>query len=150
MKRADRVAAILLLFFAGFVMILALDLPYWKEFTPGSGFFPLWLGILLAVCSLLLLSGTFSPGADDRRWLPDRQEAIQIGVITVLSIVGPLLAYAIGMVLASAVYMAAVLWYLEPKRTVLNAVVTLSTPVVVWLLFVAWLAVPLPRGPLGF
>lgn len=131
-------------------MFRAFKLPMWAGRTPGGGFFPLWLGILLAVCATVLLVGTLTDKGPDKNWLPDRRELTEVAAVTVISIIGPLLAYAIGMILASAVYMAVILWYLEPKRTVLNAAVTLCTPVVVWLVFVFWLAVPLPRGPLGF
>lgn len=128
----------------------AIKLPLWTGHTPGGGFFPMWLGVFLAVCAAFLFMSTFAEAGPDRNWLPDKRELLEVLVVTVLSIIGPLLAYGIGMILASAFYMAAVLWYLEPKRTGLNAAVTLFTPVVVWLVFVFWLAVPLPRGPLGF
>jgi hypothetical protein len=31
-----------------------------------------------------------------------------------------------------------------------NALSTILIPLAVWLIFVAWLGVPLPKGPLGF
>lgn len=150
MKRADQVAAVLLLFIATYVVRAGLTYTYWKEKAPGPGFVPFWLGVILAACALLLLASTLSPGARNDPWLPDARMARQIGFVIAVSIVATLLTYVIGMVLASGLYMAAVLFYLEPRKRGLNTVVSVLTPLVVWLLFSAWLRVPMPTGPLGF
>lgn len=150
MKRADRVAAVSLLFFASYVIVQGLAYKYWKETAPGPGFVPFWLGVILAVCSVLLLLGTLSPSANNAPWLPDARMAKQIGFVVGVSVVTTLLTYVIGMVLASGLYMAAVLFYLEPDKKKLNTVISILTPVLVWLLFWVWLRVPMPKSPLGF
>ncbi len=55
-----------------------------------------------------------------------------------------------GLILATVIFVAAASWTLEPTRKLTNALSTILIPLAVWLIFVAWLGVPLPRGPLGF
>jgi hypothetical protein len=83
-----RVGAILqrlvLLVFAGlgvFVGVRALQLSYYTPVGPGPGFFPFWLGALLAALSLLSLALTFRAGRQTRfeeRIIPERHAALSM------------------------------------------------------------------------
>ena len=56
MRRADRAGAILLLLFGAWFAGVALrNYTYWSATGPGSGFFPFWLGLVMAALAALLL-----------------------------------------------------------------------------------------------
>jgi putative tricarboxylic transport membrane protein len=154
-RKADRIAAILFLLLAVFVIVEARALPQWDGNAPGPGFLPFWLGVLLACGAAAMLARTIAGGAARRvteagELLPDRATAIRLAIVVGLTSAAAVLTLIIGLVLASAVFMAATLAYLRPAHRRTNWIAALMTPVVVWLLFIRWLGVPLPAGPLGF
>jgi len=55
MRRCNQVAGILLVIFSIWVIVTSTELDYLIEFSPGAGFFPLWLGISLLILSVILL-----------------------------------------------------------------------------------------------
>jgi putative tricarboxylic transport membrane protein len=152
-RPAEVVAGSLLLALGIVVALLARRLPYWHDYAPGPGFFPLWIGALLAAVSAveLLRSMRRSPeeaatdGPSDEPGFT-RTSAIVAG----LSVVATLLVAPLGFILAMAVFIAGASWTLAPANPVRNLASTLIIPLSVWLIFVLWLGVPLPRGPLGF
>jgi len=150
MAKADGVSAILLLFFSGLVILQSLALPYWTADSPGPGFLPFWLGVLLACASAGLLARTFATVTIDRLVFPNREGGFRLTIVVGLTVATAALALVIGLVLASGVFMGVTLMYLRPGRTRANLAMALCASLVVWLLFVRWLAVPLPAGPLGF
>lgn len=150
LKRADQVAGLLLLLLSVYVIYTGLGYGYWVETAPGPGFMPLWLGIALGICSILLILGTLAPDANNARWLPEGEAAKQLFFVVGLSIVTTILTFWVGMVIASGLYMAAVLFYLEPTQKKQNTIISILTPVLVWALFSYWLRVPMPTSPLGF
>ena len=58
--KGELLAGAVLTAFGGFVIYEAHSLPYTSESGPGPGFFPLWIGIGIVVCSLAMLYGYFS------------------------------------------------------------------------------------------
>ena len=149
---ADRIAAIVLLLFAAFVILQARALPYWTANAPGPGFVPFWLGVLLACAAAVMLARSTTHGdrTDADVSVPDRGTMSRVAAIVGLTSGAAALAPVIGLVLASGVFMAATLAYLRPEHPRANWVAALVTPLVTWLLFVRWLGVPLPPGPFGF
>jgi putative tricarboxylic transport membrane protein len=150
-RRAGELLAASTLLAVGIVVaVVARRLPYWHDYAPGPGFFPLWLGILLSCTAALELAivlrvpPTSTALSNDP---PLTRRAAWVGGLTVLA---ALLVAPLGFILATTVFVAAVSWTLAPDRKLLNGLTTVLIPVVLWLVFVAWLGVPLPRGPLGF
>ena len=90
MQRASQVAAVLFLGASIYVMIESQRLEYYDELGPGAGFFPFWLGLAIALLSiiwLIQLRGQAKEGSDSR-FFPSRQ-----GVLKVTSIVVALVAF---------------------------------------------------------
>jgi putative tricarboxylic transport membrane protein len=151
MRHADRAAAGLLLLFGVFTIAQAARLPYRSDLAPGPGFVPLWLGVALAVSAAALLAGTFErpTHAASPEW-PAGRDLASLAVVTLSAVAAALSVAVIGLPLASGAYMLAVLFFLQPSRRWLNGSLAIATPVVVWFVFVRWLAVPLPLSRLGF
>lgn len=124
----------------------------------GPGFFPRIIGIFgLALTAVALVGGLRGRGeegilaGDD-----DETGAGDLGrhpVALLLAVVGAA-AYVffltvLGAVVASAAFLAAVLWWLNPRRHVTNALVSVLLPVGMYLLFQTLLNAGLPVGVLG-
>jgi putative tricarboxylic transport membrane protein len=143
--RADRVSGALLLLFSLFVVVEARALPYWAANAPGPGFLPFWLGVLLACVSVWMFARP-APLAP----FPDRATTTRVATVVAFTAAAAVLSLVAGLALASGAFMGVTLAYLRPTHTRANWIAALLTPVVVWLLFVRWLAVPLPAGPFGY
>jgi putative tricarboxylic transport membrane protein len=127
----------------------ARTLPYWHEYAPGPGFFPLWLGLLLAAVAVLELVVLFR-SKGERAAAPDVRMTGRSWALGILTVVAAQIVPFVGLILATVIFVAAASWTLEPTRKLTNALSTILIPLAVWLIFVAWLGVPLPKGPLGF
>ena len=155
-RQADRVAAVVLLLFSGFVILASRSLPYWVANAPGPGFLPFWLGALLACAAAGLLLRTTGAGhgrgetVEVSGGVPSRAATVRVVAVVGLTAAAAAGTLLLGMVLASGAFMGATLTYLRPGRSRANMTAALLTGFLVWLLFARWLAVPLPVGPFGF
>ena len=146
MTSADRVSGLLLLAVSALVMQQARALPYWTADAPGPGFVPFWLGVLLGCLSIALVA----------RRAPARGPAVavrgrrgSVAIVIALTAGAAALSLVAGLVLASGLFTAVTLTYLRPGHLRGNIAASVATSIVVWLVFVRWLGVPLPTGPLG-
>ena len=154
MRRWDRLTGGLVLAFAVYTMITAVRLGYWQGRIPGPGFAPIWIGAGLALCALLLLvRRTPAPprgperSADER--IAARRElvlAIEIGAAAVAVM---LLIPRVGMLAGLALLLLVLVKLLGGSwRSAVGTGVVV--PLAFYLMFVRWLAVPIPLGPWGF
>ena len=139
---AERAAALALAAFGLFITVHAWRLPYWVDRSPGPGFVPLWLGILLTICAGWVFVRAKAPAPREPEDRPaGRSDPFALAIMTTLAAaVVPL----VGLVAATAALTAAAAWRLDPRRPLAILGATLATPVLVWLIFVRWLGVPLP------
>lgn len=151
MRRADRIGAALLLVCAlWFAGVAVLRYRYWDANGPGSGFFPFWLGVALAVLAALLLSSAIRQRDAGPTWMPRGHGGARfIGVVaaTALFIV---LMPVLGMTLGTVLFMAGLLRFLEGHTWRTTAAVAVGVAAANWALFVWWLRVPFPTGLAGF
>jgi putative tricarboxylic transport membrane protein len=147
MTSADRVSGMLLLAFSALVMQQARALPYWAADAPGPGFVPMWLGGLLACLSLGLIARPAASRGHHAVAVATWRPVLMVAALTAGAAALSLVA---GLVLASGLFTAVTLAYLRPGHVRGNVVASVLTPLVMWLVFVRWLGVPLPTGPLGF
>ncbi|MGH9331379.1 MAG: tripartite tricarboxylate transporter TctB family protein [Vicinamibacterales bacterium] len=136
---ADRAAAAGLAILGLFITMHAWRLPYWLDRSPGPGFLPFWLGLLLTACATLVFIRARTPEPQEPLVL--RSAPIALAVITT---VAAAIAPFVGMILATAALTAVAGWRLDPRRRFAIAAATLVTPALVWIVFVRWLGVPLP------
>jgi hypothetical protein len=128
----------------------SLNLSYWADFAPGSGFLPLWLGVVIVILAGLLFWRSFAEagpvavpeGGEGRT---GRVVAIALGLLVCLAV----LDY-VGFTVAIAGYLAFLLGWVERRSSLETALLSVGTSVSLWIIFKAWLGVPLPSGPWGF
>ena len=143
MTRADRVTAGLLLAFAvAFTGTALRYYPYWTETGPGQGFLPIWLGgVMAALAGLMLLR----QGRREAEAWPRGDGLRDMLVLLAATIVFVSLLKTLGMVIATAAYLAFVVWFLGHHRWWVTAGVAAGAALVNWLVFVHWLRVPFPE-----
>lgn len=120
---------------------------YWGEFAPGSGFLPIWLGVVLVALVVVYLAMSFrnlvpSAAAPSR---PRHVGAVALGLIVCIGLLEWL-----GFVVSVALYLAFLIGWLERRPLREVAAVSLGTSFGLWLIFKVWLKVPFPEGPWGF
>lgn len=155
MSRADVVVALLIAAGFGAALWEASSFQYGTEFAPGPGFAPMWLsGIGLFLALLIAFSawhdmrtaGRVAAGKDaiDKRGL-GRVGATVLGLVCMM-----LLVPWIGFVLAVLAFLLFLTLFVQGLRLVVGIPAALLTVAFVYVVFVRFLGVPIPAGPLGF
>ncbi|HSA68188.1 MAG TPA: tripartite tricarboxylate transporter TctB family protein [Burkholderiales bacterium] len=146
MRSADRVTAVLLLIFSvGFAAGALKYYSWWGPGGPGSAFLPFCLGVVMAALSLVFLVRSLRSPWPGRAWLPRGEGLRSMLVVLGVTVVFVAVLKAVGMILGSALYLAALIWYLGRHRWWLTLGVASTAALVNWLVFVHWLRVPFPE-----
>ena len=141
--------AALLLAIAGLVIADSLRVGIgWADDGPRSGYFPFYIGLLLAISSGWVLV------AQLLRWRSDHQEfatRAQIGMV--VSVLVPMVIYVgliglLGIYLASALLIGFFMLRHGKYKARLALLVALGVPLFFFAVFEKWFLVPLPKGPL--
>lgn len=148
MRTADITVALILLLLAGLVAWESLQLDIgWGLNGPAGGFFPFWLAVGLALCSLVILFQALwrSP------FLPTRPLVARGGWVPLLKVAVPavvfvLLTEVIGLYVAAALYMGFSMRWLGKHSWVLVIVLSLGIPLGSYFIFDKWFLIPLPKG----
>jgi hypothetical protein len=147
MLTGERIFAALIGLFGVVWIAQSRHLTYWSDFAPGSGFLPIWLGVVLVALVAIQLVVSFRdpapPAAAPSR--PRHVGAIALGLVVCIALLEWL-----GFVGSVTLYLAFLIGWIERRRPVETLGVSLGTAIVLWLIFKAWLKVPFPEGPWGF
>jgi hypothetical protein len=148
-RSADRVTAVLLLalsvaFSAGALKYYA----WWGPGGPGSAFLPFWLGLVMGLLSLGLLARSLREKNPGDAWFPRGEGLRDMLVVLALTVAFVALLKVTGMVIGTALYLAALIWYLGRHRWWVTLGVAVAAAAFNWLVFVRWLRVPMPEGML--
>jgi len=132
---------------------LSLQLPLGALRLPGSGFFPLALGVLLMLLSAgqlarLVLARRAAPAAPAQAPAPDGAARRVLLFMAVVAVTTTLLQ-AIGYAASGFLLMLGLLGVLGVRWGVAALIAALSAAGA-HVLFVLWLKIPMPAGPLGF
>jgi hypothetical protein len=150
-RSADRIAGAALLALAVAFGTGALRYyAYWGENGPGPAFLPFWLGVVMALLAAMLLVGAWraqEPGAD---WLPRGEGLRRLALVLGVTVAFVALLDVIGMTVATVLFLAVLLRFLDRQPWPLTFAVSLAVAALNWVVFARWLHVPLPTGPLGF
>jgi putative tricarboxylic transport membrane protein len=150
-RTADRIAAVILLAVAvAYAATAAWRYTYWNATGPGSGFFPFWLGLVLAVLATLLLASAVRQTDPGPAWLPRGHGAARLIGVVVATAVFIALMPVLGMVLGTALFLVVLLRALEGHSWTATVGVAAAVAIANWAVFTWWLRVPFPVGVLGF
>ena len=147
MRSADRITAGLLLALS--VAFSAGALKYYSWWTPGgpgSAFLPFWLGVVMGLLALGLLLKSLKQQHPGDAWLPRGEGLRDMLVVLGATALFIALLKVVGMVLGTALYLAALIGYLGKHRWWVTLAVAVTAAGFNWLVFVRWLRVPFPEA----
>jgi hypothetical protein len=150
MRRMDQATAIVMLALAGLIAVATSDLAAWSGFTPGARFMPLVISLIAAVLSVVqLVSATRHPAAAPVDW-PRGGDARRVVLV-----IGAILLFAgasawIGIVTAAFLVTLGLLALVLGQPPLPSLFTAAVIAAIIWGVFVAWLGLRLPTGPLGF
>ena len=147
-KTVEIVVAVLFLVVAGIVIYDSVRVGFrWAGDGPQAGYFPFYIGVIIAVASLAnLLHAIFSKDGD-RPFVARRQFRTVLAVLVPTAIYVAAI-YLLGIYLASALFIAIFMRWLGRFGWGKIAAVGLAVPIGLFLMFEVWFLVPLPKGPL--
>ena len=149
MRIIDAAPAVVMLGLSSVVLAGTQDLPYWSDFTPGPAFLPRWVagaGVLLSV--ILLVQAWRAGGAARPEW-PEKAGAIRVLLTTGGLILCVPLAPVLGFVVTTVLFMAVMMVGILRRRLLPSLLTAIGVGGMIYVVFVLWLKVGLPAGPLG-
>jgi putative tricarboxylic transport membrane protein len=149
MRIVDAAPAVVMLGLSAAVYGGTRDLPYWADFTPGPAFVPVWVagaGVLLSV--ILLVQAWRAGGAAKPEW-PNRAGAIRVILTTIGLILCVPLAPYLGLIATAVVFMVVMMLGILRRKIVPSLITAVVTGGIIYVVFIWWLKVALPAGPLG-
>lgn len=155
----DAVVAACLMLIGGVVIYEARRLgAEWTTDGPGAGYFPFYIGLILAVCGAAIFvqavraRASAASAGEDETFVDSEQlkrvlsvlipSGIYVGVIMVL-----------GLYLASAIFIALFMIILGKYSVIKSAIIGVAVNTLFFMMFEVWFKVPLHKGaldPLGF
>lgn len=121
----------------------------WKESEgPAAGYFPFYIGVLMATASLVvLLQGVLSKMGAEKTFVT------RGGFKSVVFVLIPLIIYVgtidfIGIYLSSTLYIALFMWHFGKYKPQTGLFVGAAIALALFAMFEIWFLVPLPKGPL--
>lgn len=124
----------------------------WGSDGPEAGYFPFYIGLLLCFSSIVNLVKATREKADDSFVTRESLKTIfsvlipTIIYVALIGGIGPL--PALGIYVASTIFIALFMRWLGKFPWPMTIAVSVGVPVVFFLLFEVWFKVPLPKGPL--
>jgi hypothetical protein len=152
MKKADRIFGVIGLGLALWSYLESTRLTYMTQFTPGPGFFPFWVGVVLAFLSVYLIIDSYirKPGKnDDNKILPEKHMLYRVGFIMLMLVVVRYTMNLLGFPLTLAIFTATILLLLEHYSVVKSVGYGIAYSAVTWFIFQYMLSMGFPKGILG-
>jgi putative tricarboxylic transport membrane protein len=152
MKKANVAIGLLLLAVATLVVVDAVRLGFrWGDNGPESGFFPFWLGVVLAACALIELRHVV---VEHRRRTPPKPLMAEGAWKPIAWVLLPAVAMVaatelIGLHLAAALYLGFYMRAVGKIRWATTVAVAILVPAALYVAFDRFFLVPMPQGLWG-
>ena len=152
MRKADLFTGVVLLVLAGYVIYEAWLMPPSGTFGPGSGFFPFWLGIILAVLSLILMIGAALRPKDqnDRSPFPAGQALFAVSKVLGGLVIFTVLMETLGFIINTFVFVTYLMKVVQRERWWVVLLIAVTTTACLYVVFQVLLGISLPRNMFGF
>jgi hypothetical protein len=114
---------------------------------PQAGYFPMRIGIIMAIASLVTLVQNLMARGGHRSFV-DRHALGQVLIVLIPAAIYVLVLEHTGIYVASAIYIAAFMMYMGRYSLISSVLVGVGVSVALFFMFEVWFLVPLPKGPL--
>lgn len=152
MRKADRIFGVIGLGLSLWCYLESTRLTYMAEFTPGPGFMPFWVGVILAILSCFLLFDTFRRKAtdkDNKSVLPAKHALIRVGILIAMLFGVKFSMTTLGFPLTLVLFTTAILSILERYSIIRSVGYGIAYAAVTWFVFEYILTMGFPKGFLG-
>jgi hypothetical protein len=153
MEKADRIIGSIMLIFACVVIVESMRMPQeGGNFEPGIRFLPFWLGVLMAVLSVLLMVNAWRKSAvvKAKRLMPNRQALISIVLLVAGLAVYIALLETLGFLIDTLLFNAFLMAVVMRAHWKMTLWVAVGSSSALYVLFRILLEVPLPINMFGF
>jgi putative tricarboxylic transport membrane protein len=130
------------------VIFFSRQLPYHSDYGPGPGFLPMWIGVVLVICSMIVTVQEFrAANKGETFFQPRTRMAVKVLVVIAIAfLLFPLLGFSVGF----GLFICATMRLMGGHRWVTCGVAAVVTAVGIHFLFGHWLDIPLPTGLVGW
>jgi putative tricarboxylic transport membrane protein len=150
MRTLDVAPAVVMLGLSAVVYGATRDMPYWSEFTPGPAFLPTWVAGAGVLISIVILAQAFRKGGTASPEWPDRAGGARVLLTTAGLVLCVPLAPHLGFVVIAVIFMLGMMLGIFRRKLVPSLLMAVGIGALIHGVFVWWLKVALPSGPLGF
>lgn len=153
LRVVDAVTAVLIFLFGAVVIWDSWRLgSKWGSDGPEAGYFPFYIGLILCISSAISLYSALKNKTGDSFVSTSSLRmimAVMIPTVVYVGLIGGVGPVpALGIYVASAIFIALFMKWLGKYAWPITFGVSVGVPVVFFLLFEIWFKVPLPKGPL--
>jgi hypothetical protein len=120
----------------------------WADDGPRAGYFPFYIGLLLAASSGAILLGQLLRWRQDPAEFASRQQIGLVVAVFVPMMIYVALIFGIGIYIASTLLIVYFMLRHGKYRVRLALPVGIAVPLVFYAVFERWFLVPLPKGPI--
>ena len=117
----------------------------WAADGPEAGYFPLYVGIILAIASASIVIFSLRRGKGEAFVAGEEFKRVIAVLLPAAVYVGAI--YVVGVYVASALFIAFFMVWHGRFGARSTAIVTILVPLALFFLFEVWFLVPLPKGP---
>ena len=153
MNRDEVLPGIVIFLFGAVTTLLSLRMTVGVFRMPGTGMFPLFLGILLMILSGIFVLRIFLQAKEEKvkkePSVESSESPLQLILFLGAMALATLFFNQLGYPLISLLLMVVLLRILGIKRWGLNILISVVTAVGSYILFVKWLDIPMPKGWIG-
>lgn len=151
MNKSNRVFSIICLGVSLWLVLESFKYNYTVKYTPGPGFFPFWLGVVLSLFSIALLVETIfkkngGKNLKESSLMPGKHSLYRVGLITLFTAGASLLMTSLGFVLSVILFVSVILFFMEKVPVVRSVITGLTMSVCFYLIFEYWMEIGLPSG----
>lgn len=152
-KMVDAFTAIVIFLFGAVVIWDSWRLgAKWGSDGPEAGYFPFYIGLILCVASTINFVSALRDKSDDSFVSVSSLKmimSVMIPTVIYVALIGGMGPVpALGIYVASTIFIALFMKWLGKYAWPMTIAVSIGVPVVFFLLFEIWFKVPLPKGPL--
>jgi putative tricarboxylic transport membrane protein len=146
MSKRDIGVAILTLIFGSAAAYESAKFPFGTVHSPGQGFFPWWISVVIFLLALLLLFQALRSRSGVARESSGR--VAKVAALLVILAAYTFLLEPLGYPLSTFLLVLFMLRAIDTQRWTVALGMAAITSVGSYLVFAVWLSIPLPRGPL--
>jgi len=152
MKKADLVTGVILLILSGYVIDASLRMPPAVSFGVGMGFFPFWLGLLLAVLAVILIVSAWRRprDPDDRSPFPAKNALISVTLVLAGLGIYIFLLWWLGFIVDTFLLVAFFMKGVEREQWRMTLMVAALTTGALYIVFETLLRIGIPKNMFGF